>query len=87
MTDALGAVAKTDDEPPGQTRTVDDGSAGVDVDGSEDVDVHAEEEPCQRCGDGPREELVKISVQDVVWISEVCRPCARETSQFIQGKP
>ena len=85
MTDALGAIAKTDDEPPGRTRTVDDGSAGVDVDGSEDVDVHAEEEPCQRCGEGPREELVETSIRDVIVIVEVCRPCAREVAQFLEG--
>jgi hypothetical protein len=84
MTDAVGAVAKTDDEPPSGAHTTT--APGVDPDETQDVDVDAQEEPCQRCGVGPREELVKISVRDVVWVSEVCRPCAREASQFMQGK-
>jgi hypothetical protein len=63
------------------------GGVSVSVERRElDVDVDAQEEPCRRCGDGPREELVKVSVRDVVWVSEVCRPCAREASQFMQGK-
>jgi hypothetical protein len=85
MTGALGAVAKTDDEPPGEAHAAT--APGVDPDETQDVDVNAQEEPCQRCGDGPREELVKISVRDVVWVSEVCRPCARDASQFMKGKP
>jgi len=80
MTRALGAGAKTDDEPGNEAHAV----PALDPEESQDVDVEADTEGCERCGEGPREELVEISIRDV--IVEVCRPCAREVAQFSEGK-
>ena len=82
MTGATGAVAKTNDEPR------DGGTVpALDPEESQDVEVDVQEERCERCSEGPREELVEISMRDAILIVEVCRPCAREVSQFLEGAP
>jgi ribosomal protein S14 len=81
MTGAPGAVAKATDEPGDGVHAV----PALDPEESEDVDVEADTEGCERCGEAPREELVEISIRDVIVIVEVCRPCAREVAQFSEG--
>lgn len=82
MTGALGgAVIETTEEPRDGAEVA---SLALDP-GNSRMDAEVAEEPCQRCGDGPREELVEITMRDCIAIFEVCRPCARRLTDTLRG--